>query len=121
MESLFGNLNILEIGFFLLGIGYLFTQWKNGSQQATKDVILIYQTQLKQLKEQYKESSEQIHKLTSEIGELRGILKEKDERIKTLEAVDLSKNKQLNEYMNNSNILMEQILKYVAPEDVKIV
>lgn len=114
MSPFFTSFNVVELSLFLVGLGYLWTQFKQGGNNASKDVISIYQTQVTQLKEENSDMRNDIHKLNVDLGELRGILKEKDERIKILENVDLNRNPEIESFITISTATYKELNQYMA-------
>lgn len=102
----FFHFNAIEVGAFLLGLGYLFTYWKQGGTQAGSEVIAAY-------KEQVALNAEKISSLTHELGVLTGQLKEKDERIKLLEALVQGRNPEQIQYMHDMRKFTEGVAQYM--------
>lgn len=79
----------------------VFIFWRQGANTASSQVIATYREQVKQL-------TEQVATLTSKVGELTGALKEKDDRIKTLEAIATNRNPEMEIFMKTMNDAVEQ-------------
>lgn len=107
IEPTFFNFNIVELGLFFVGAGYVFTFWKKGGNEASSEVI-------KALKEQHDINSNKISELTHEMGVLTGQLREKDERIKLLEALVQGRNPEQLQYMTEMRKFTEGVAQYMA-------
>lgn len=102
----FLNINLAEIGLLVLGIAYVFTYWTKGGNQASTEVINA-------LKEQADLNSKKISELLHEVGVLTGTLKEKDERIKLLEALVQGRSPEQTQYMLDMRQFTEGVAKYM--------
>lgn len=74
----FFQINIVEIGLFIVAIAYVATYWLKGGNSATKDVINA-------LKEQHELNVSKISDLTKQVGELTGRLDEKEKQLTLLQ------------------------------------
>ena len=122
----FLNISFVELGIFILGLGYLITYYKQGGNRATSEVIIAY-------REQVTLNAEKISNLTHEVGILTGQLKEKEERIKVLEGlvkvtpeqqqymIDMRKfTEGVTMYMDQSTKLLNKINNVVEQRSVKV-
>ena len=81
------------VGFLALGFSYIYIQWKSGGSKASTEVIGYY-------KEQAEVHTQQITKLTAEMGEMRGQLSEKDKRIDLLTKIVENRNPEMQQFMS---------------------
>jgi hypothetical protein len=105
MGTFFG-LNIAEVGLFILGVGYLFTLWKQGGLKAGNEVIVAY-------KEQVALNAQKIAELTKDVGVLTGQLREKDLRITMLEGLTKTTPEQ-EAYMIDMRKFTSGVAEYMA-------
>lgn len=103
----FFSINLVELGLFILGLGYIFTFWRQGGNQAGNEVIAAY-------KEQVALNAEKITTLTHEVGVLTGQLKEKEERIILLEAIVQGRNPEQVQYMGDMRKFTAGVADYMA-------
>lgn len=83
---------ISTIALVAVGAGYIFTQWKMGSNKAGADVIVAY-------REQVALQDKKIIDLTHQVGTLTGQLEEKDKRIDLLQELARGNTPELQEFM----------------------
>lgn len=76
----FFNFNIVEIGLFFIGIGYVYTFWRQGGVKVTAEVLQVYKAQADL-------NTQKITELTNDVGMLKGQLIEKDKQISLLQAL----------------------------------
>jgi prefoldin subunit 5 len=107
-------MNLSEITTAVTGIVIIFVFWRQGANTASAQVIATYREQVKQL-------TDQVASLTSKVGELTGALNEKDDRIKTLEAIATNRNPEMETFMKNMTDALEQgkIMNAEAQEYMK--
>lgn len=85
-------LNVL--GFLILGLSYIFVQWRYGQNKASVEVIETYKEQVYQLREQ-------VNNLSKELGILEGVVKEKDSQIKTYLAILQNRNPEMEAFIQS--------------------
>lgn len=85
-------MDINTIALLAQGAAMIFFMWRTGANKASGEVINTYKERVVQL-------SQQVANLTSELGRLNGILQEKDERMKVLEAIATNRNPELEAFM----------------------
>lgn len=121
-------------GMVVMTIAYFRMQSKNGGNEANKDlntttqeVITTYKTQVEQYKEQLKNYRQDMHDLTLKIGELQGMLVEKDKQNTELKQLILGRNpeiesfykkaipviEQVKEFMETSGPILDEVKKYI--------
>lgn len=100
------NINVVEIGIFILAAGYLYTTWKQGGLKASAEVITAY-------REQVNLNAGKISELTHDLGVLTGQLKEKDERIKLLEALVQGRSPEQQQYMADMRTFTQGVATYM--------
>ncbi len=81
-----------EIISIISALAIVFVFWRQGANTASTQVIATYREQVKQL-------TDQVADLTRKVGELTGALKEKDDRIKTLEGIATNRNPEMETFI----------------------
>lgn len=81
----------------------LFVYWRTNGNKASAEVLSIYKNRDELQDKQRKEMMEQVHTLTAEVGRLNGVLSEKENRIKILESVDISRSPVMMQFMEKLN------------------
>lgn len=84
-------------------VGMIFVQWKTGANKAGSETVAMYAARDIVQDKENKRKDEQIARLTHDLGVVTGKLEEKEERIKTLEQVDISRNPILLQFMEKLN------------------
>lgn len=79
---------------------FIFMFWRMGGNTASKDVITTYKEQVEQLRTQ-------VADLTSKVGILTGQLREKDDRIKTLESIATNQSPEMTTFIKRMNLALD--------------
>ena len=104
------------IAILLFGVGYLYTQFKNGGNKASGEVLIAY-------KEKVVLQDEQINKLTKELGVLEGTVIEKDKRIDLLTSIVENRNPEVERILTENSMVLKrvaEVLELLQPLLVKL-
>lgn len=93
--------DVQTVGYFVTTSILILSFWKLGGNTASNQVIATYKEQVGQLRDQVSE-------LTNKVGVLTGQLREKDDRIKTLESIATNRNPELETFMKYVTETMKQ-------------
>lgn len=101
------NLQTLqEIGYLITTAVLVFSFWKMGGNTATSQVIATYKERVEQLQQT-------VNDLTAKLGELTGQLKEKDDRIRTLESIATNRNPELETFIKQMTLVSLQAQEFM--------
>lgn len=109
------------LGALFLGCGYLFIQWRLGTNKSSNESVTIYKEQVEALnlaidttRKQAHELTNHVQTLTLEVGTLKGQLLEKDKKIQEYMEILRGQNPELvtllgeiRDFMRNLNDKME--------------
>lgn len=96
----------MDTNTFVVAVGMIamiVVQWKTGANKAGAETVAMYKARDEVQDKENKRKDEQIAKLMHDLGVVTGKLEEKEQRIKTLEQVDISRNPMLLQFMEKLN------------------
>ncbi len=103
MALLLPSMDFNSVLLFVGMVAGLFVYWRTNGNKASAEVLSIYKNRDELQDKQRKEMMEQVHTLTAEVGRLNGVLSEKENRIKILESVDISRSPVMMQFMEKLN------------------
>ena len=115
-------LNVL--GFVGLGGAYIFTQWKQGANKVSIEVIETYRVQVQQLREELAAEkqgrvddrhslSQEVTKVKLDLATMKGALEEKDKKIKEMTDIFQGRDPKLDQYMADMRVFTQGVGKYM--------
>lgn len=112
-----------------IATSYLF--FRNSTSSISRDVITSYKERVEQLQRDIDDTkrenersrnklTDDIAKLTAQVNQLSGMIREKDDRIKTLEDLLTNRNPELQQYMKDGKEIFGIVKEYIMQTKILI-
>ena len=104
------------VAIVIFGSAYLYTQWKNGGNKASAEVLIAY-------KEKTVLQDDKINTLSKDLGILEGQVIEKDKRIELLTQIVQNRNPEVEKILSENTLTLKrvaEVLELLQPCLVKL-